>query len=347
VSVLRIFGALLLLCAGGLCQEAIRYAPEEGVVLRRNFEVKHFLAVTRSVTKVGEREEVGQRTFDIRNVEKFQTSDRILSVGEGRPLSFRRYFDRGGLDGFAELSGAAGAMNLRAVGVSRLKGKSVRFTWVPDDTTYGRYFDATEGVEEDLGSMREDLDLREFLPVGAVEVGESWVVPPHALGDAISPGGMLSFDFSRSKNISLARTLRLGTGSHLFELFTQDVGGEVIASLKSIEETDEGRVAVMSARWDVQTQTDTTRLAKRNRASSEMQFGKELEAMVVGLHLKGEGTFRWDLNRNHLLSYDFNSAEDVKSSVKSRHGADASLREEILEMGGRVIVVGTVERRAR
>lgn len=341
----RALGALVLLSVGALGQETLRYAPEEGVVLRRKFEMKHFLAATRSVTKVGEFEEVGHRIFDVRNVENLQTSDRILSVGDGRPLRVRRYFDRCGLDGFADLSGAAGSINLRAVGISRLKGKSVMLTWVPEDAVYGRYFDTLDGVEEDLGFIREDLDLRGFLPEGVVEVGASWSVPAIAMGDALSPGGMLSFDFSKSKNISLARTLRLGTASHLFELFSQKVEGEVKATLVGVEEEEDVRLAVLSVTWDLKTHTDITELANRNRASEEMQFGKQLVAMEVGLELKGEGTIRWDLGSNHLSSYEFSSAEDVDSSVKTRIGDESPIREEILEMGGRVVVVGTVERR--
>jgi hypothetical protein len=339
--------AMAVLCGTGLAQTELRYAPEEGTVLRRNFEVKHFLAVTRSVTRIGDVEEVGQRSFDIRNVEKVQASDRILKVDAGRPVSFRRYFDRGGLDGFAELSGAAGAVNLRAVGISRLKGKSVMFSWVPEDETFGRYFDAAEGVEEDLLFMREDLDLRAFLPDGPVEVGAPWTVPPTAMGDALSPCGMLSFDFSKSKNISLARTLRLGTGSHLFELFKGDVEGVVTASLKSVEVVEEVQLAVVAVEWDVKTTTDLTVLARRNRAAGEMQFNKELLGMNVTLSLKGEGTFRWDLEGGHLADYDFSSSEDVHSSVESRFGEKGKVREELLEMGGRVVVTGKVERRDR
>ena len=348
----RALAGVLVLATGGFSHEvaagtgvSLRYAPEVGLVLRRNFEVKHFLALTRSVTRVGEREEMGQRTFDLRNVEKLQTSDRILAVGEGRPLSVRRYFDRGGLDGFADLSGAGGSVNLRAVGMSRLKGKSVRLTWVPEDGVYGRYFDGLDGVEEDLGSLREDLDLRSFLPTGPVEIGESWSVPPAAMGDALSPGGMLSYDFSQSKNISLARTLRLGTASHLFELFSQEVSGEVSATLVGVEEVDGVRVAVVSAKWTVETSADLTELANRNSASEERQFGQSVEAMSVRLELQGEGTLRWDLERHHLLSYDLSSAEDVISSVKTRTDGEEQLREEVLEMGGRVVVTGTVERR--
>jgi len=337
-------GALSTLCLG---QTELRYAPEEGVVLRRNFEVKHFLAVTRSLTRIGEFEEVGQRTFDIRSEEKVQTSDRILEVSEGRPVRFRRYFDRGTLDGFAELSGAGGAVNLRAVGLSRLKGKSVMFTWVPDDAVFGRYFDAADGVEEDLKDMREDLDLRAFLPGDPVDLGDSWSVPPGAMGDAFSPCGMLSFDFSKSKNISLARTLRLGTGGHLFELFKGDVAGEVTATLASVEEVEGSSVAVVAVKWDMSTNSDLTDLARRNRAVDEMQFKKQLVGMTVGLALEGEGSFRWDLDAGHLLDYEFSSKEDVQSSVKTQFGDEGELREEILEMGGRVVVTGKVEQRAR
>jgi hypothetical protein len=337
---------LFALSSAALGQVEIKFAPVEGSVLRRNFEVKHFLAVKRSATKTGDLEEVGQRTFDIRNVETMQTSDRIFSVQDGRPLRMRRYFDRGLLDGFAELSESGRAMNMRAYGESRLKGKSVMFTWVPEDDVYGRFFDAADGVEEDLAFMREDLDLRAFLPSAPVVVGDAWDVDPVAMGDALSPGGLLSYDFTKSKSMGLARTLRLGTGSHLFELFRGDVSGEVKASFASIEEGEEGeRFAVLSISWDIASQNDLTYLAKRNRTGTDIEYQRALTAMDVGLELKGEGSIRWDLNSNHLKSYEFSSAEDVSSSVKMQIGGKGPLREEILDMGGRVVVSGQVERR--
>ena len=67
--------------------------------------------------------------------------------------------------------------------------------------------------------------------------------------------------------------------------------------------------------------------------------------MDVGLELKGEGTIRWDLVSHHLKSYEFSSSEDVSSSVKMKVGDSDVLRDEILDMGGRVIVTGKVERR--
>ena len=338
--------ALMSLTSAALAQVEIKFAPEEGSVLRRTFEVKHFLALKRSATKTGDLEEVGQRTFEVRNVETMQTSDRIFSVAEGRPVRMRRYFDRGLLDGFAELSESGRAMNLRAYGESRLKGKSVLFTWVPEDAVYGRFFDAVDGVEEDLAYMREDLDLRAFLPERPVDIGDSWEVSPTAMGDALSPGGLLSFDFTKSKSMGLARTLRLGTGSHLFELFRQEVAGEVKASLSSIEESEEGgRVAVLAVTWNVNTQNDLAYLARRNRTGADIEYQRALTGMDVGLVLKGEGTIRWDLKAHHLRGYEFSSAEDVSSSVKMQIGEKDVIREEILDMGGRVIVSAQVERR--
>jgi hypothetical protein len=179
-----------------------------------------------------------------------------------------------------------------------------------------------------------------------VNVGDSWAVSPVAMGDALSPGGLLSFDFTKSKSMGLARTLRLGTGSHLFELFRQEVAGDVKVSFSSIEDVeDAGQVAVLAVAWDVNTQNDLSYLARRNRTGADIEYQRALAGMDVGLVLKGEGTIRWDLEAHHLLSYDFNSAEDVSSSVKMQIGQKEKIREEILDMGGRVIVSAKVERR--
>ena len=103
-------------------------------------------------------------------------------------------------------------------------------------------------------------------------------------------------------------------------------------------------MAVVEVAWDVKTTSDLTDLARRNRASEEMHFKKELVGMNVVLSLKGEGVFRWDLEGGHLSDYEFSSAEDIDSSVRSKTGEAGEMREEILEMGGRVIVSGKVER---
>ena len=65
----------------------------------------------------------------------------------------------------------------------------------------------------------------------------------------------------------------------------------------------------------------------------------------MSYELKGEGTVRWDLVGHHLKSYEFSSSEDVSSSVKMKVGDSDVLRDEILDMGGRVIVTAKVERR--
>ena len=77
------------------------------------------------------------------------------------------------------------------------------------------------------------------------------------------------------------------------------------------------------------------------------QFKKELVGMSTDLALEGEGSFRWSLDDGHLLDYEFSSKEDIRNSVKTQFGEDGEVREEILEMGGRVVVTGKVEQRGR
>ena len=102
-----------------------------------------------------------RRTIEVDHL-VLRTLDQYLKVGDGRPLLLRRQFEEIRMDDQQ---------------VSQLSGTSVVFTWVPEEGTYGKYYDARESSESTLRDLPEDLDLRALLPASPVAVGDSWSMP--------------------------------------------------------------------------------------------------------------------------------------------------------------------------
>ena len=62
---------------------------------------------------------------------------------------------------------------------SELEGKAVKFSFDKERGRYSCTFDASEGDKDWLDALREDLDLRAFLPSG--EVAVDGVLERHAV----------------------------------------------------------------------------------------------------------------------------------------------------------------------
>jgi hypothetical protein len=102
--------------------------------------------------------------------------DHFLEIEGGKPTKLRRTFLESRRDsqmGFQQMDGLAPIAPMKQSGPLG-NGVAVVFEWSPEESRYGRYFDAREGEEEDLIGLEEDLDLRALLPAEPVAVGASW-----------------------------------------------------------------------------------------------------------------------------------------------------------------------------
>ena len=209
---------------------------------------------------------------------------------------------------------------------------------------YGRYFDGREGVEESLPALSEDLGLRCLLPPEPVAIGATWKLPPGVLRDVISPGGNLDFDLSDAKDPSIARTIRLGTGGYLCDVFGAEEKGEVTATWTGTEEVDGRRLATIALEFDVVISRNLAYLANRSRTPEEIRAGAKVARAPVTLELKGKGTIRWDLDGGRLFdTQDLLADERITSQMVFDVGAD----DEDKQQGQTLVMTGSLTQESR
>ena len=317
--------------------ETLRYAPAEGALLRREHHVRHVLTTRALRFRSGEAERVSSQGFDVATRLELLVTDRVDALGQGRPELMRRAFDRARLDVDVRVlpPGSGKPMPIQFDTTGAFEGRSVVFTWVPEEQEYGRYYDAEEGVEEDLPRLLEDLDFRGFLPAGPVEEGATWDVDPRELRHVVGPGGFLGFDLAQAGDILLARALRGGLGTHVHELFGDEVEGRVKATYGGVREVEGRRLGVIALELDVDTRSDLTELARRSRTTAELESGMEVEAALVELELEGQGELLWDLAGGHAASAELAGEERVKALTRlSLPGEGDETVEQELELAG-------------
>lgn len=323
----------------------LEWKAEAGRTYHFELVTKHYLTTESMVFYKGGKETISQRVFDLRVEQTLRASDRLLEVGEGRPSKFRRYYDQTRLAITSEMSGSGKTTRDRNIQASGgVDGLGVVFTYVPEDDEYGRYYDALEGIEESLPVLGEDLGLRCVLPPTPVSVGDSWKLPVSVLEDVISPGGNLSFDLSEAEDPNVARTVRLGTGGYLCDLFGGEEKGEVEATWTGIEEEEGRHLARIELVFDVTVSRDLAYLANTVRSKQEVRARTRIAEAPVTLELKGKGTVRWDLDRGRLFDTQGLSAEErVSCRLHFDVGTDAAEAQQSQVL----VMVGTVTQESR
>ncbi len=325
--------------------DSLEWSPARGQTHRAELITKHFLTTESMVFDKGGQETISQRVFDLRVTQTLRTSDQLLVVGEGRPLKFRRYYDEVRLSVLSETSGGGKLTRDRRIEArGGAGGSSVVFTWVPEDEVYGRYFDGREGIEESLPALAEDLGLRCLLPPEPVDVGATWKLPPGVLRDVISPGGNLNFDLSEASDPNVARTIRLGTGGYLCDVFGDEEKGEVTATWTGTEEVDGRRLATIALKFDVVVSRDLAILANHARTKEEIRARTQVASAPITLELKGTGIVRWDLDAGHLYDTQKLIADE---KITSKLVFDVGTDDPEKQLGQTLVMTGSVTQESR
>jgi hypothetical protein len=336
---LPILLAAPLIASGSISSDSLEWNPAPEKILRMELITKHFLVTESMLFRTDGKETVSQRIFELQTTQTLRTSDQFLEVGDGRPSKFRRYYDEVRLTVLSETSGGTKQTRDRRLEArGGVDGLSVVFTWVPEDKEYGRYFDSREGVEEGLPGLAEDLGMRSLLPSEPVTVGDSWELPPGFMADVVGPGGNLNFDTSEAKDPNTARTIRLGTGGYLSDVFGGEEKGTVTATWTEVEEVDGHRLAKIELKFDVTVSKDLADLANRARTVREISQRHRVEAAKVTLQLVGKGVIRWDLEGNHLFdTQELRADEKVSTHLIFDGGDDGPGHEQELLMIGKLV----------
>ncbi len=335
-AVVPIALALLPLASPAGAPEHFEHGPPPGGLVRREHSVRHALSTRALRIKNEEGEQLAGGGFDVVSRGELLASDRTLESGAGRPAKFRRVYDRARLDADVGVLQPGGdppkPFKLNSTG--GLEGKSVVFTWVEEERDYGRYYDDEEGVEEDLARLLVDLDLAAFLPAEAVAPGDTWSVDPLALRHVVGPGGYLGFELSGVGDPQLARSLRGGLGTHMYEAFGSVDEGAVRATYRGRETVDGRELARIEVEFGVRVRSDLSALMNLARTTNEIDAGLEIEEYRLALQLEGKGEILWDPAGRHLARARFDGSQTVSAASRILLAAEGKSFEQELELAG-------------
>jgi hypothetical protein len=291
------------------------FAPKVGLALERSWEDLHDIVSTSIRLAHGEEAAPvpGQLRLHSRHVLK--VVDHFLELEAGRPTKLRRTFLESRRDsqmGFQD--GANPNPPMKQSGPLG-NGVAVVFEWSPEESTYGRHYDALEGEEEDLIALEEDLDLRALLPAEPVAVGASWNVDPIALRDLFAPGGGIPYDLPRKADPRLLRTLETGLASSLYYSFQGKHVGTFTVTLRGLRETEERHEAVLALAADFKVSSDQLDRVQSHRGPAERAAGMEFTEATLVLELKGTGELVWDLDGGYARSLSLHLDEAVQQRL--------------------------------
>jgi len=268
--------------------DEVTFSAEEGTELVRTFETSIDLALDEmSITYNGE--EVPTELQE--DMEWGITSEQLVVVhdvygplGDGRPRSLVRTFETAeGVQTFSA-STPDGDEEQETPLMNALEGRVVAFTWDDDEEEYAVEFADDEGDdgEELLPDLREDMDLRAWLPDGAVEEGDSWEIELDDFELVDYPGGI---DLDAEDSTERERELQ--------DLLDENTTGEVLATYQGTRDEDGTQVAVIFITATLETEAEQT-------AEEE---GVEITTTTAAAH-DVEGELLWDLEAGHLFGLE-------------------------------------------
>ena len=291
--------------------ESPTFSPEEGTKLTKRIVVKTELSLD-EMTMIMNGEEVPAEMMQM-SMESTITvvatvTDEYVSVGDGRPTKLKRTFDE--LNSETEVSMSSSQMpddvNNSSSGSSDLEGLTVVFSWDEDEGDFTAEFDEdSDGDDELLEGLTEDLDFRAMLPDGEVSEGDSWDVDPMAIRAIFAPGGNVKI---ASEDRAAGGGMMGGASPMNVGQFLEELEGDVTAELTGIEEEDGIRIAVIALSIDVSSSMDLTDHLSESMENQEMPEGMEIEIEVDSFDseflFEGEGELRWNLTAGIVYSLE-------------------------------------------
>ncbi len=289
----------------GTTAERIEYRPAEGITIAKKAEIENHASLDEmSMTMDGQdmSSMMGSFEMTIETTHSVSVNDQYASMGEGRPARLKRTFDAiSSTTHLTMRNQMTGDTDQDMPGSSELEGLSVVFAWNEDAGEYDVTFaEGTEGDEELLENLAEDMDLRAFLPDQEVAVGDTWKVPVEAAKAVFAPGGALkvvpeeSDDFGPTPGSNMSPDEMIG-----------DIDGEILAELTGIREEDGKRLAAIKIKLDVNSANDLSE--KLQDLDDEMPEGMptpKIQSMDLEFEFKGEGELVWDLGLGLFHSLD-------------------------------------------
>lgn len=320
--------------------EEPRFAPAEGTTLAKTIVNRTESTLDDMTMIMGGQdlsEMLGGMEMDQVTTVNFKFVDTYAAVGDGRPTRLARTYEE--LSSTSEVSAsnpmAPGETNdMEMSGSSELEGETVVFTWSDDDEDYAKAFgEDSDGDEELLDGLTEDVDLRGLLPEGEVEVGDAWSVDTGVFAAILAPGGSVRIEPDGLDEMGMQ--MGGNTPSNIGEFF-EEFDGDITVKLDSVADG----TAVMLLTIDVSSTADMTEWMEAMMAEQEMPEGMEMEMDVDAFDMEytfqGEGELRWNLAGGHFESLRLEGEMDqiVDAAINMSMGGQEQAIEQSMTFSG-------------
>jgi len=274
--------------------------------------------------------------------------DTYDEVADGRPVKLTRTYEELGSDTNVKSSNPmTGDVDLDAAGSSSLEGQTVVFSWDADDEDYSIAFgEDSDGDDELLEGLAEDLDLRAFLPDDDVSEGDAWSVDTGAMKRILAPGGSLKIEPADDSQSGMGMG---GNSPSNFGEFLEDFDGEITATLDEVREEEGSRMAVISLSFETSSATDMTEWMEEMMAEAEMPEGMEIEMDVESFDMEftfeGSGELLWNLGGGHFQSLEISGeiSQVVDTAMNIAAGGMEQAIEQSMTMAGTQSIQFSVE----
>jgi len=288
-------------------ERELAFQPAAGATVQKTFTERTSWTLD-SMTLIYEDGEVAMTPPELTGVAELRlvVLDTYGAVDGGVPLVLRREFDTVEARSTIEIDVEGASEDLELDLSSELEKQKVVFTRdTPRDEAEAKFEGEEHAASELLRGLREDLDLRGFLPSADVGVEDWWEVDVAKLGDVLAAGGDLA--------------LAPDAGADLDSEHLQ--ADQVVATaLVRLGEARDGRSGEATLTWK-ETKTDGERelavIAIEIGATAKGALGERLRHMLAAAGAdaadrtltmewtaEGEGTLTWDLTAGRFESLE-------------------------------------------
>jgi hypothetical protein len=320
-------------------KDSLTFHPEAGSTLSKTFQTTGEYSLD-ELSLMADGQDVGafigQVEFSLESGLTVEVQDVYKRVEDGRPLALLRTFER--LENTTTLH-ASQMGEMPEIDVkSALEGKTVAFTWNAETSAYELAFHESEGEDELLEGLEEDMDLRYLLPEGEVEVDGTWELDIVDLLPLLMPGGDLHFESEDAEMDQEAMEMFEGMMGSLGDKVRELVDGKCVCTFKGVREEGGTRLGEIQLEIEASGTIDLREILHQlvetamAEAPEEVEVDMDIGTAELSFEYEGEGVLLWNVTagRAHDLSLTSEVTVGLKltadfEAMGESHGVDASL----------------------
>lgn len=345
-----------VLLAFTLPKTKLSFAPAEGTSLTKVFTNETELTLEDMSMSMNGEEMPFQMEMDmtVTSVASTTVTDEYVSMRDGAPGKLKRTYD--GLEATTSMSmemdmmGESQSMDSDADASSDLEGKTVVFAWSDDESEFKASFpEDTEGDEELLENLAENMDLRDLLPSGDVSEGDEWEIDVKALDSVLAPGGDMKLvpeEMDDEMKSMMGPMGSDGMGS-LQDWVSDEIEGTATGKFTGMRDVDGTSMAVITINIDINTAVDLTDLVAESMEDADMpmEIEMEIDHLDLEFELEAEGTLLWNVKGGHFHSLELSGETNllVDTGMAMNAGGEEMTIENSVEMSGTMTLGATIE----